>query len=212
MTKEKFLIIICIIVVVSAVALRIFTKEDNWICQNGGWVRHGNPSSIQPTSTCPGAIVNTPATSTDEQIIGGNLDEHGCLGPAGYSWCEAKNKCLRVWEELCNLPTATSTEVVITSPQPNELITSPLFVKGFARGNWFFEANLPIKLLDANENIILAHFGTAQSEWMTSDFVPFNGELAFITTSTTGFLLISKDNPSGLPENDASVMIPVRFQ
>ncbi len=35
------------------------------------------------------------------QIIGGDTDEHGCLGPAGYSWCAEKNKCLRVWEEKC---------------------------------------------------------------------------------------------------------------
>ena len=36
-----------------------------------------------------------------EQIIGGDKDEHGCLIAAGYSWCEVKQKCLRVWEENC---------------------------------------------------------------------------------------------------------------
>lgn len=36
-----------------------------------------------------------------EEVIGGQRDEHGCLGPAGYSWCETKNKCLRIWEEPC---------------------------------------------------------------------------------------------------------------
>jgi len=35
------------------------------------------------------------------KIIGGQKDEHGCLIPAGYSWCEAKSMCLRVWEEEC---------------------------------------------------------------------------------------------------------------
>lgn len=35
------------------------------------------------------------------ELIGGQKDEHGCLGPAGYSWCESKQKCLRVWEEPC---------------------------------------------------------------------------------------------------------------
>lgn len=44
--------------------------------------------------------------SQTPQLIGGQKDEHGCLGPAGYSWCEAKQKCLRVWEEKCE---ATST-------------------------------------------------------------------------------------------------------
>jgi len=35
------------------------------------------------------------------QIIGGDKDSHGCLIGAGYSWCEVKQKCLRVWEEPC---------------------------------------------------------------------------------------------------------------
>ena len=36
-----------------------------------------------------------------EQVVGGDKDEHGCIGSAGYSWCEPKQKCLRVWEENC---------------------------------------------------------------------------------------------------------------
>jgi putative hemolysin len=36
------------------------------------------------------------------QIVGGDVDEHGCIPSAGYSWCEEKQKCLRVWEEDCN--------------------------------------------------------------------------------------------------------------
>jgi len=38
-------------------------------------------------------------------LIGGDEDAGGCLIGAGYSWCEVKNKCLRVWEEKCELPT-----------------------------------------------------------------------------------------------------------
>jgi len=37
----------------------------------------------------------------DNNVIGGDKDEHECLGSAGYSWCEAKQKCLRVFEEWC---------------------------------------------------------------------------------------------------------------
>lgn len=45
---------------------------------------------------------------TDNQIqeeiksVGGNQDEYGCFTSAGYSWCEMKKKCLRVWEEPCD--------------------------------------------------------------------------------------------------------------
>jgi len=42
---------------------------------------------------------------TNEQQIGGETDEHGCLIAAGYSWCESKQKCLRTWEEECSLET-----------------------------------------------------------------------------------------------------------
>jgi len=34
-------------------------------------------------------------------VVGGDEDEHGCKTSAGYSWCEAKQKCLRTWEEAC---------------------------------------------------------------------------------------------------------------
>ena len=33
-----------------------------------------------------------------DQLIGGQRDEHGCLGPAGYSWNEEIGACSRQWE------------------------------------------------------------------------------------------------------------------
>jgi len=35
------------------------------------------------------------------QLVGNDRDAHGCIPSAGYSWCEAKQKCIRVWEENC---------------------------------------------------------------------------------------------------------------
>lgn len=29
-------------------------SEDNWICQNGDWVKHGNPSTSKPSTPCAG--------------------------------------------------------------------------------------------------------------------------------------------------------------
>jgi len=37
----------------------------------------------------------------NQQFLGGDRDAHGCIGSAGYSWCEAKSKCIRIWEENC---------------------------------------------------------------------------------------------------------------
>ncbi len=42
-----------------------------------------------------------PASNSNQPIIGGEKDAGGCLIAAGYSWCEPKQKCLRIWEEKC---------------------------------------------------------------------------------------------------------------
>jgi len=39
----------------------------------------------------------------EQPLLGGDRDEHGCIGSAGYSWCEKKQKCLRQWEESCDM-------------------------------------------------------------------------------------------------------------
>lgn len=58
---------------------------------------------LTPTSSDSLPIVSaTPnATASASPLIGGDKDEHGCIGSAGYSWCEAKKKCIRVFEENC---------------------------------------------------------------------------------------------------------------
>jgi hypothetical protein len=51
-------------------------------------------------------------------VVGGDKDIHGCIGSAGYSWCGTKAKCLRVWEEPCEVTsdacTATGGSIVDT--------------------------------------------------------------------------------------------------
>lgn len=100
----------------------------------------------------------------------------------------------------------------INKPRPNELIGTSLKIAGEARGFWFFEADFPIKLLDANGNMVATAIATALSEWMTEDFVPFEGQLEFQLPETKkGLLILEKDNPSGLPENADELRVPVWF-
>lgn len=104
-------------------------------------------------------------------------------------------------------------EVVVESPKPNDLVTSPLTVKGKARGFWYFEANLPVTLKDQNGNVLAQKGFQAKGEWMTEDYVEFEDTLTFTTPTTEfGTLVISKDNASGLPEFDKDFSVPVRFK
>lgn len=41
------------------------------------------------------------STARKVPMPGSDRDVHGCIGSAGYSWCESKQKCLRIWEEPC---------------------------------------------------------------------------------------------------------------
>ena len=36
-----------------------------------------------------------------EEKVGGDKDEYGCIGSAGYMWCETLQECVRPWETYC---------------------------------------------------------------------------------------------------------------
>ncbi len=39
-----------------------------------------------------------PAPQPEPRPIGGDRDAHGCLTPAGYTWCARDGVCVRPWE------------------------------------------------------------------------------------------------------------------
>ena len=39
-----------------------------------------------------------PADADAPPLVGGDIDEHGCKGSAGYNWCAKTGKCERPWE------------------------------------------------------------------------------------------------------------------
>ena len=105
--------------------------------------------------------------------------------------------------------------VRLSTPRPNQVIQNPLTIKGEARGFWFFEASFPVVLTDWDGRIIAQSIATANGEWMTSEFVPFEATLTFTLDkdaySNRGTLILRKDNPSGLSEHDDALEIPVIF-
>lgn len=102
----------------------------------------------------------------------------------------------------------------LNTPRPSQIISSPLTIKGEARGFWFFEADFPVVLTDWDGLIIAEGIAKAQGDWMTEEFVPFEAVLEFEypTYKNNGFLILRKDNPSGLPENDDALEIPILFE
>lgn len=59
-------------------------------------------TSVDVTKKSARLIVSREYQSSDQiPMPGSDRDAHGCIGSAGYTWCDAKQKCLRTWEENC---------------------------------------------------------------------------------------------------------------
>ena len=103
--------------------------------------------------------------------------------------------------------------ISLNSPQPNDIIKSPLLIQGQARGNWFFEGSFPIVLTDQNGTTIANGIAKANGQWMTTEFVPFTATLTFNVpvSVNNGYLILKKDNPSDKRELDDNLDIPISF-
>jgi len=71
---KKIIVLISIIVgiaIIAGGAILIFRllsgPEDTWLCQNGQWTRHGNPSAPMPTTGCGTPIIEPDVVVTSPQ-------------------------------------------------------------------------------------------------------------------------------------------------
>ena len=83
-----------------------YKKDNNYIVLDYN-IKPGKVTSKKDEPmqyTCPCKVAYSIFTgSFTTPIVGNDRDSHGCIGSAGYSWCEIKQKCLRSWEEKCGL-------------------------------------------------------------------------------------------------------------
>ncbi len=172
-SKNKILLFV-VIIVLGAGLVRLFSGEDDWICENGQWQAHGRPSAAKPTTGCGQAVNQTPPL------------------PAILNNTNVKDLNITIDQE----------------------IASPLTITGQIRGIWFFEASFPVMLTDWDGKIIAQGIAKAKGDWMTENFVPFEATLTFVKPEykNTGTLILKKDNPSNLPQNDAAIEIPIKFK
>lgn len=108
---------------------------------------------------------------------------------------------------------ASADMIRVENPTPGAVVGKSFVVTGEARGGWYFEASFPVEVRDPNGNILAQGPAQAEGEWMTTNFVPFSAPLT-IPASYIGpaTLILRNDNPSGLPENAASVSFPITIE
>ncbi len=112
------------------------------------------------------------------------------------------------------IPVASTSDMIrVSTPVAGASIESPVTVSGDARGNWYFEASFAAEVFDENGKSLGISPIQAQGDWMTTEFVPFEGSIVFSKpTTATGLIRFHKDNPSGDPIRDVYVDVPVAFK
>lgn len=110
---------------------------------------------------------------------------------------------------------ATADLIQIELPFPGAVTGKDFSIIGKARGYWFFEASFPIEVLDKNGKVLATVIGQPRDgdSWMTENFVNFKADVkvpqSYIGPAT---IVIHKDDPSGMPENAASISFPITIE
>jgi len=128
-----------------------------------------------------------------------------CKTPDGRTYAEEI-------KEIITYKNASTSSIIVDLPQPGSVTGKEFKVTGKAAG-WYFEASFPVKIVDMDGKILSQGPAQALGDWMTSEFVPFS-YTAKIPDNYIGkaTVILMKDNPSGMPKNDASISFPITIE
>jgi hypothetical protein len=153
--KNTFIIIVSIIILAFVIitGLRFMSLEDSWICQNGQWIKHGNPSAPVPAAGCG-------ENNKDKNID--NLDIYISNGDDA-SASENNNGADR------------EANIAVAEPVSGQSIGLPLVIKGKAR---VFENTVSFRIKDLDGTVLMEKFTTANSPDM-GQFGPFEASVNY---------------------------------
>jgi len=78
--KKKNVIILSLLIILLILFIFFRINEDNWICENGQWIKHGNPTANMPTTACEIKTTgNNTNTEYDGSLILNNFNENDLL-------------------------------------------------------------------------------------------------------------------------------------
>ncbi|MDX9913740.1 MAG: Gmad2 immunoglobulin-like domain-containing protein [Candidatus Moranbacteria bacterium] len=191
-SPKKIIIIIVALILIAIAINALFKKGDDkeegkWVCEKGEWIMKGKTKEAKPEKACepeaPQEQASTERVKPEEEMI--------------------KADSQKVAEGI---------NIRVELPHVNETITSPLKLKGEAKG-WYAEATFPVKLIDAGGNTLGEGTAKAEGDWQVDNYVPFTAEIEFNANGAkAGDLIFQKSNPSGAPENAGTFSFPVFFE
>ncbi len=105
-------------------------------------------------------------------------------------------------------------EMLRISLDEGDRIANGEIIRGLAWGPWYFEGEFAVRAMTEGGKLLATFSARATEDWMVEDFVPFEARFLVkgLGGESKGFLIFDRANPSGLPQNNMSVKVPVLFE
>jgi hypothetical protein len=195
LTMKKNTIISITFVIIILIAI-LAVKKDSFFLPDSLITATSTPSTLVIVSFADCANAKYPVMESNPRR---------CATPGGRTYIEEI-------KEVSTYKNASSSTIVVDLPQPGSVTGKEFIITGKAR-RWYFEGSFPVQILDRDGKILSQGPAKAVGDWMTSEFVPFTYKATVPSTYLgKATVVLMKDNPSGLPENDASISFPITIE
>lgn len=133
----------------------------------------------------------------------------GCISSGGY-YSSSAFFCSEIKNDTEALQKMSDT-IMVSSPVPGREVGKSISFFGEARGTWYFEASFPVEVRSLTGELLGQSYASAEGDWMTTEKVPYSGTLSVteVDTPQKAYLVLKKDNPSGLSEYDDEIKVPI---
>lgn len=123
----------------------------------------------------------------------------------------ALGACSQPSEKADDPPAAAATLDVatVTNPVPDARVTSPLAVSGVAPGNWYFENQFPVQIVDAQGQVLAEAPATPRVSWTDPGDKEFDATLTFSVTADTPATLVLQEDMPGEGNTPRETRVPI---
>ncbi len=215
MEIKKTWLIIGLIIILTAIILRLGTPRNRWVCVRGQWLAQGEPHGAQPQKACLDEFsVETELAELSSLLDDSFFKKEGSSPASAVVLPEESVQSDEISSSSSSLEIKPEKMIELISPQPGGVMRSPYLIIGRAKGDFFVNGYLSVVLVDAQGKVIAGSLAqTREDVEEGGGWVDFQAELNFsILEPIAGELLFRKDNPSGLPEQKIQVSYPVRLE
>ncbi|MFH1393740.1 MAG: hypothetical protein ABII71_01580 [Candidatus Micrarchaeota archaeon] len=127
------------------------------------------PPETPPTEQPP--VEQPPSGGDENPPPGSDRDEHGCIGSAGYTWCESTQECVREWETPCKMSEQDALMVAQGSDCAQEgVVKSEGAFYNDNSKTWWFE--LEIEKPGCSPACVVHENGSAEINWRCTGLLP----------------------------------------